>query len=551
MRMTLMQKLIMWQQEQSQKEHLEPYMVLQFNTIKEIVRLEPKTHDALIRIKGIGPAKVRKYGDALLRIVRGNSVVGNEQQASNDLFSEASIVNEAVLTSKRPPSQNVQCDPETGEIVESDKKDTAVTVTEFVTMLDTMLRTHFRSIRVQGEIVGFKRNANGHAYFEIKDRESILRCAVFRSQYDLSGIALEDGMEIIVTGYPNYHKKYGFSFVGDTVELYGEGALKKAYDELKKKLEREGLFAIEKKRDVPKMPKKIGLITSRTGAAIGDFMSNVGQYGYKILFHHTSVEGAYALNDIKRALETMAKKDIDVLVVVRGGGSLESLQAFNNETIIRMIADFPVPVVVGVGHEEDETIATLVADVGASTPTGAARAVRESWDMYEKKLSSYQSHLMNTCDAIIKSRSEVLRFAQRDLIDQLEIIIDHFSAVLQKFMFAVNKITAGIAYQKLHIKNHTEKMINRVDRMLMDVHGDLDLSPVIHSCERVIKDQIRQLDTDERTLMQNDPVRQLSLGYSIARDDKNRIIRSQEDVNDGENMTVQVHDGTIASRVVK
>jgi len=253
--MSLIQKLIAWQQDTAHKSHLEPYMVLQFGTIKEIVRTQPKTGDELLRIKGIGAVKVRKYGDDILKIVRGDGIVGinnEELKMKNDtntgegnLFDEADSVNEMVLNNHKADSRDainrvstnddttMKIDPVTGEIIE-EKGEDSISVTEFVTMLDTMLQTNFRNTRVQGEITGFKRNPNGHAYFEIKDRESILRCAVFKNSYDLSGINLEDGMEVIVTGHPNYHKQYGFSFIGQTVELYGEGALKKAYDDLKK-----------------------------------------------------------------------------------------------------------------------------------------------------------------------------------------------------------------------------------------------------------------------------------------------------------------------------
>ena len=355
--MTLMQQLITWQQDRARKDHLEPYMVLQFNTIKEIVRLQPKTSTDLLHIKGIGPVKVRKYGDEILRIVRGEAIVREQKPImqyveGGDLFSEAQMVNDIAATpyqlQKKEEAPIMHVDQQTGEVI--DDGDGAVSVTEFVTMLDTMLRTHFRSVRIQGEVVGFKRNASGHAYFEIKDKESVLRCMLFSSRYEIAGVDLADGMEIIVTGYPNYHKQYGFGFVGTMIELYGEGALKKAYDDLKKKLDAEGLLAVERKRDVPQLPQRIGLITSRTGAAIGDFTMNVGSYGYTIILHQSRVEGSQAVDDLIDALKTMARQDLDVLVVVRGGGSLESLQAFNNERVVRMIADFPVPVIAGVGH---------------------------------------------------------------------------------------------------------------------------------------------------------------------------------------------------------
>ncbi|PID52224.1 MAG: exodeoxyribonuclease VII large subunit [Candidatus Moraniibacteriota bacterium] len=548
--MTLMQKLISWQQDQARKEHLEPYMVLQFNTIKEIVRIEPKTHDELLRIKGIGPAKVRKYGDDILHIVRGNGVVGGEAQSSMDLFSEAEVVNDIALSSQNPKGAEVQFNPETGEVIE-DKKDDSITVTEFVTMLDTMLRTNFRRVRVQGEVVGFKQNANGHAYFQIKDKDSVLRCTVFRSNYELSGIQLEDGMEIIITGQPSYHKQYGFGFMGNTLELYGEGALKKAYDDLKKKLSEEGLFSSEKKRVLLQLPEKIGLITSRTGAAIGDFTSNVGQYGYKIIFHHTSVEGAYALRDIKSALEEMAKKDIDVLVLVRGGGSLESLQAFNNETIIRMITDFPVPVIVGVGHDEDETLATLVADVGASTPTGAARSVRESWDACDKRVQNYESIIINTFDKVLQQQKHVIAHIERNIFAQFTTLTEHFSQVFHRFFLSVQKIDTHIQSQKVHIQQSQEKIHQHFQYSLDNVKRAFDITYFIKSVATRITYIKEKLYTYEKTLTHNDPQRQLALGYSIARNVKGNVIRKKDDIIKDDVLFVQVSDGEILTKVSK
>ena len=546
--MTLMQKLINWQQEQARREHLEPYMVLQFNTIKEIVRIEPKTHDDLIRIKGIGPAKVRKYADDILKLVRGNGIVGGEAHDGNSLFSEADQVNDAVLTSKNPLSADMQFDPETGEII-GDKKDDSVSVTEFVTMLDTMLRTNFRSVRVQGEVVGFKQNANGHAYFEIKDEESILRCAVFRSSYQLSGVRLEDGMEIVVTGYPNYHKKYGFSFVGKTVELYGEGALKKAYDDLKKKLGEEGLFDLANKRSLPQLPEKIGLITSRTGAAIGDFTSNIGQYGFKIIFHHTSVEGANALSEIKNALETMAQKDIDVLVLVRGGGSLESLQSFNNENIVRMIRDFPVPVVVGVGHDEDETIATLVADIGASTPTGAARAVRDSWDQCEKRVKNYEDNLFFAFSGILNKYKNTIDGVEQRLFAHLEKIILHFDTVFNAFFLSVQKIDTSMQSQKMRVQRSQEKIHDQFCYALDQVRRSFDISYLVKEIDLRILYIREKCASYEKTLVQSDPQRQLALGYSITRNESGHVIRNTSDVKKGEDLFVQVSDGDILTQV--
>jgi len=550
--MSLMQKLISWQQDTARREHLEPFMVLQFGTIKEIIRVTPKTHDELLRIKGIGPVKVRKYGDDILGIVRGEGIVGGEvsdKHGADDLFAEAQQVNLAATHSDNPTHHDMKFDAVTGEVIE-EKGEDAISVTELVTMIDTMLQTNFRNTRVQGEITGFKRNPNGHAYFEIKDKESVLRCAVFKNSYELSGLDLKDGMEIIVTGHPNYHKQYGFSFIGQTVELYGEGALKKAYDDLKDKLEKEGLFADDKKRELPKLPQKIGLITSRSGAAIGDFTTNVGSYGYRIIFHHSTVEGANALLDLKRALKVMAKKDLDVLVIVRGGGSLESLQAFNNENIVRMIADFPVPVVAGVGHEQDETLTTLVADIGASTPTAAAHAVRESWDKVDKFLGSSEQYILNSFDKSLSAKKVRLVEQEHFIKNIFDTILQDAKSLFDKFNGSVQKIDFEIATQKRTMQNNLKQLSYALDKIVIGYTNTIqEATGVLLNFQARIENDKKQLIFLEKTVDHYNPQKQLKRGYSITTDKYGKVIRSVKQVKKDDKINVIVSDGNIKSKV--
>ena len=553
--MTLMQQLIMWQQERARKDHLEPYMVLQFNTIKEIVRLQPKTSTDLLRIKGIGPVKVRKYGNELLQIVRGDAIVREtkpvmQYEDGGDLFVEARMVNEIAAETYQPQKKTetaMTVDQETGEVID-DGNDT-VTVTEFVSMLDTMLRTHFRSVRVQGEVVGFKRNASGHAYFEIKDKESVLRCMVFSSRYEIAGVTLTDGMEIVVTGYPNYHKQYGFGFVGTMVELFGEGALKKAYDDLKKKLDMEGLLAVEKKRAIPHLPQRIGLITSRTGAAIGDFMMNIGSYGYTIVFHQSRVEGAQAADDLIGALTEMAQQNIDVLVIVRGGGSLESLQAFNNERVVRMIAEFPVPVVAGVGHEQDETLSTLVADHGVSTPTAAARVVRESWDQCGEYIRDKEQFIMHAYDKMLRAQYENIAENEKYFKDQLEKIVAHAHELFHRFTISVQRIEKGIYGRRALLITRQQQMVHIYKDMINTVYAMIDVSRIISIFQKGVSQRVQHIRFLEKTIMQYDPQRQLILGYSIVRDQNGKIIRKKNEVQAGDRMDIQVSDGVISADV--
>lgn len=247
------------------------------------------------------------------------------------------------------------------------------TVTEYIESLNFTLKEY--KARILGEISEFKVASSGHVYFTIKDEngEGVLNCIMWGRTYSLCGIEFEVGMEVVVSGFPSLYAPRGsFSIICDVVELVGEGALKKAYDALKKKLENEGLFDVSKKRPIPEFVQKIGIITSREGAVIHDFLNNLGKFNFQVFLINSRVEGQEALKDLRDAIRTMRKQDIEILVIMRGGGSLESLQAFNNETLVREIASFPVPVIAGIGHDKDVPLLALAADCMVSTPTAVA-----------------------------------------------------------------------------------------------------------------------------------------------------------------------------------
>lgn len=526
--MTLLQKLSEWQKAQMAKEGLaDAYMVLPFKTIKAIAESIPRTEAELLNVKGIGSVKVRKYGKDILALTNGQepAIGGGQLQPSGTLFAESDAVN-ALLDAKNEEgpgyasheSENlITIDQNTGEIlgeadepqqeVKKSEKDDAIGVGAFLEQLNHILGSYFSAVRVRGEVIGFKRNQNGHAYFELKDASGIVRCSVFRGAYDQSGVDLSDGVEVIITGKPSHHAQYGFSFIGERIELAGEGALKKAYDALKKKLSDEGLFDQSLKREVPELPTRVGLITSPTGAAIGDFTTNVGTFGYAIRFHPSTVEGSKAVKELLHAIEVLAHEDVDVLVITRGGGSLESLQAFNNENVVRALRRFPAPVVAGIGHEQDETLSTLAADVGVSTPTAAARAVRESWDQAVAEIGTHEQFILGAYQGMIRSIEDVLRNAERETFGFFDKVINHARNLFAVFDASVDRIGAEIMHTRDTIKHH------------------------------------------EKFLAHNNPERQLSLGYSITKNAKGKIMRHKKDLAKGDVITTQLSQGEITSTI--
>ncbi|MFA6364892.1 MAG: exodeoxyribonuclease VII large subunit [Candidatus Paceibacterota bacterium] len=329
-----------------------------------------------------------------------------------------------------------------------------LTVSEYIELLNTALARE--EVRLVGEAAEIKSYPSGHVYFSLKDEKAnaVMNCVIWKGNYARCGVVIEAGMRVVLTGIPSVYAPTGrFSFVASMVELQGEGALKKAYDELKKKLESEGLFAVERKRALPELPHRIGVVTSREGAVIHDFINNLGHFGFEVSLVDSRVEGQQAVTPLLQAIRTLKKKDIEALVVIRGGGSFESLQAFNNEMLVRELVNFPVPVIAGIGHDKDVPLAALVADYMVSTPTAAAHLLNESWEGAYAKIHQVP-HLL----ARIKREFERI---QTDF------------KVAEDAMFA-------------HIEGGIES-----------------LRQVLHNAEQVIA--------------LNDPVRQLRLGYAIVR----------------------------------
>ncbi len=302
-------------------------------------------------------------------------------------------------------------------------------VSEYVELWNNFFKK-IKPAKVLGEISQVKSGPSGHIYFTIKDKSgtSILDCIIWNRNYLMCGVKFEVGMEVILQGRPSIYGPSGrFSFIADTAELVGEGALKKAYDELKKKLEKEGIFAEERKRQLPEFVHKIGVITSREGAVIHDFVNNLGKFGFETLLVDSRVEGQQATKSLLDSVKTLRDKDIEVLVIIRGGGSLESLQAFNNEALIREIVDFPVPVIAGIGHDQDVPLLALAADYMTSTPTAAAHLINQSWEEAYSKIRAF-ANILNRIPTEIRRISEGI---DRAWLTTIEFLDGHIKDIRQ------------------------------------------------------------------------------------------------------------------------
>jgi len=266
---------------------------------------------------------------------------------------------------------------------------------------------------VEAELSNFSRPASGHWYFTLKDRDAQVRCAMFRQRNLAVRFTPAEGKQVLARARVGLYEPRGdYQLIVDHLEESGVGALKREFEKLKEKLTAEGLFATELKRPLPAVPRRIGVVTSPTGAAIRDIVHILGRRfpAADVLIYPTAVQGAAAVPEILAALALAAQRaECEVLIVARGGGSLEDLYAFNDERIARAIRAMPMPVVTGIGHEVDFTIADFIADVRAPTPSGAAELVvpdRREWLL---RLARIGQRLDAAAGRQLRSESERLR----------------------------------------------------------------------------------------------------------------------------------------------
>lgn len=507
----LLQKLKDWRKNEAQNEGVDLFRVLSNAALETIASLEPKTKSELMSIKGIKEKKFDKYGSSLLALVNGGSVVapgGSGTQMRMLAFSDEVADN------------NIQ--------TANDKNEKPYTISAYLNFLNAEFRKY--RARVQGEVSSLDIR-DGYLFFSLKDKnnEGLLSCFMWKNNYELSGVALEIGAEVIADGFPEVYAPSGrFNLRVSTIELVGEGALKKAYNALKQRLEKEGLFSIERKKPIPEFPIKIGLITSETGAVIHDFLNNLGKYGYRIIFVNARVEGQIAARSLLSAIKYFDGKDIDVLVIIRGGGSLESLQAFNNETLVRRIADFKTPVICGIGHDKDIPLMSLVVDRAVSTPTAVAVVLNKSWEKIVNGISVVEKDLIYQYKEALAATTR--RFESFSI--NLAGFFDNIFQVFEELRHAVGNNLSKIAYE---IKDKRKTLV-------------LFSQSLLSGFKKRFENNSGMLDDIEKRLRVLDPARQLKLGYSIV-SVSGKVVKTVSQIKAGEELDIRISDGNITSVV--
>ena len=487
-----MSELKSWRAKTARRENVELFRVVSNQALEEIAARRPQDKKELLEIKGIKEKKYAKYGEEILAMVRG----------------------------------------EGEEFVESFREDNKIfEVSEYLDILNDTL-TNLKA-RIKGEVSELK-NRGSYYTFKLKDKKdaSVIDCFIWAGIYEINAVELEDGTEILVQGAPNVWKPRGtLSFRIETVELVGEGALKKAFEELKKKLGQEGLFLPERKKPIAKYVKNIGLISSNQGVVIKDFLTNLGEHGFKIKFIDSRVEGKQAIFDLINAVKWFNEKmpDLDVLVIIRGGGSLESLQAFNAESLVRVVAGSGIPVLCGIGHDTDETLVDLIADRSVSTPSMVANVLRTPWDEAIHEVERGEKNILNKFENSLTGVKNDIRESEHILSGRLANIFERFHRAKENIKKYLVKIRMMIDFEKNNLTNTAGKLIANYTRMFQDMIS-------------LIK------SLGEKINLHN-PERQLKLGYSLVSID-GKIVRSVKGVEVGNEVDIKVSDGELRSKIL-
>ncbi len=436
---------------------------------------------------------------------------------------------------------------------------TILTVSELTLKVKTCLETDFAEVWVEGEISNFRRPSSGHSYLTLKDEKSQIRAVIFRFMGRYLKFEPQDGMLVICRGKMSVYEPRGeYQLILDYMEPKGVGALQLAFEQLKEKLSREGLFAADHKKPLPYLPRRIGIVTSSTGAAIKDLLNVIGRRfpTISILISPVKVQGEGSAQEITQAIDGLnLLDDIDLIIVARGGGSLEDLWSFNEECVARAIYRSAIPVVSAVGHEIDFTIADFVADLRAPTPSAAGElAVRDKGELLNF-IDSLSDRLKNRILKVLESEKKQaqqvmkripdLRFRLSDLQLRVDDLKARLAPRLKNVLRLQNEMLKG-SITRLFLSNPKSMIQIYSARVLLYEKTLTDrIQFVLRGTRQTLENAAGQLDSLS-------PLRVLERGYSITRLLPSlRVVKESTTVEGGDRVNVVLGKGTIDCKVEK
>ena len=476
-------------------------------------------------------------------------------------------------------------------------------VSELTTRIRDLLEAEFEDVWVEGEVSNARLAQSGHLYFTLKDAKAQVRCVCFRDQLRLLKFRPEDGLQVTVRGSISVYEPRGeYQIYVEHIEPVGLGALQLAFEQLKKRLEAEGLFAPERKKELPVLPRRIGVVTSPKGAAVRDILRVLRRRfpNLHVMLYPVKVQGEGAAAEIVEGVRYFNReKLVDVMILARGGGSLEDLWAFNEEIVARAIAGSEIPIITGVGHETDFTIADFAADVRAATPSQAAEIVVKTRQEFERQIAEMARHITQRIRYLLSERRHELRDLQthrafrrpEDLVRRHRQHLDELSAALaaglrarmeqsrQRLSVAQARIASfdlrgratalrqrveqrtgelraaldrGVARKRRQLAAAQVRMasldlparVSRLRRRLEQRANELRAR-----ADRLLVAKRRRLEAASLRLQERSPFQLLERGYAIAYDSSGKVLRSVDQVALGDAIAVRLAHGQLGATV--
>ena len=426
-------------------------------------------------------------------------------------------------------------------------------ISEINRIVKNILLSHLEKVWIGGEVSNFVEASSGHWYFSLKDSSAQIRCTMFKGYNTFSSISPKNGDQIEAFGAVSLYEARGdYQINIEQIREKGTGNLFEKFLQLKDKLEKLGLFDEENKLNIPTFPKNIGIITSASGAALRDVLSilNKEQNYNQIIIYPSSVQGKEAADEICSAInKANAHQIVDVLILCRGGGSIEDLWSFNEEKVVQAIAQSRLPIISGVGHETDFTLTDFVADMRAPTPTAAASVIQDRLSKLDEFFEHYLSTLQKNITNLLKNKNQELDYLEKRIVspkDKLKRSQEFIDSLRKQFITLLRKefLAAEKEINSLHkrllapqekIKQAEEKIKNYKKALLSNVF-------------RIIKEHQSKINFIDEKLNILNPKNILAKGYSIVYN-KNDVVKDSNKVNLNDTLDIQLHSGALLVQV--
>jgi len=432
------------------------------------------------------------------------------------------------------------------------------TVRDLVAAVRTHIESEYADIWVEGEISNFRAHESGHLYFTLKDQTAQIRVVMFRSSARLLRFRPENGMQIVARGRVTIYEDRGeLQISAEYLEPKGAGALQIAFEQLKAKLEAEGLFDPARKRPLPALPRKIGIVTSPQAAALHDILNILERrhHSAHVLIFPAQVQGEGAASEVSAGVRYFSQtKAVEVTIVARGGGSAEDLAAFNDEALARAIAASEIPVISAVGHETDFTIADFVADLRAPTPSAAAELVIRSRQEIEEQVETLHQRLDKTIRyRLLRARQELTELARHGAFVRMMDLIHRQQQRVDDFVYRLAQAQRSWLEVRRRRFETLAAAVRHYDarRVLAGMRKDLQaqIAALASVARNVLLERKVHLERMETALQALSPLAILDRGYALVFDDSGKLLKDVRAVKSGDEISARLAKGTLLAIV--